>query len=770
MATTDLHVIREISEIIARAGDSRDGLHQVLNRMLEHVRADAAAIFVPDDGNRRLVLFAASGKLIAGLSSSYSLPVEAGISGWVFQGREKVVADRLYRHQAYDTRDESWAEVSGAFMCLPLLAIGGCAGILTFLSEGRPRFTEQQVRFAEAMLAPVAIYVQGARLSLEQKLRSGAPPPQIMHGPLVLKGKAITPGVVRGKALLLQDRELFEAIQVEYSTDKAAEASLLQEALDLARDDTLALQKEAAVMLSEADVSIFYAHLLLLDDPLLRQRLQDALDKGFSLRFALRMVAEAFAADLLSLDNEMMRERLADIKDVILRIWHAAVAIREQGGSPGIRRQLRSGRAARGDKQIAVARELLPSQLIRLPLANLAGILCEEGGATSHVSILAKALHIPYIVGVPQVVDRVRMDDEVILDCCTGNAYLRPSAEILKQFEPALKHHGRRKGGKPAPAAPAMTTDGTAIRLMGNISLISELPILKQYGAQGIGLYRTEFMFMVRASYPSEEEQYQVFRRVVEAAGESSVTIRALDVGGDKALPYVDFGHETNTFLGWRGLRFLLSNPSYFVPHLRAILRTTAHGRVNLLLPMVADMAELQEAMKIVDRVRGELADDGQVVAPFKLGIMLEVPSAAWALKSMLPYIDFVSIGTNDLIQYTFAVDRGNSRVARWFRQMHPVVLEMVKFTCGLAAANGEKSVSVCGEMAGSPPAVPLLLGAGIRTLSMNPWLIPTIREIVGRVSLADCQELLRQSLECTSPDEVEKLAAEFARTHKLRG
>jgi len=303
---------------------------------------------------------------------------------------------------------------------------------------------------------------------------------------------------------------------------------------------------------------------------------------------------------------------------------------------------------------------------------------------------------------------------------------------------------------------------------MGNISLISELPLLERYGAMGIGLYRTEFMFMVRSAYPTEEEQYQVFRRIVEAGGANSVTIRVLDVGGDKALPYVDFGQESNSFLGWRGLRFLLSNLHYFEPHLRAILRATVHGRVNILLPMVADLDELQEAKAVIASARKSLEKAGHATAPYHLGIMLEVPSAVWCLPSMLPHIDFVSIGTNDLIQYTFAVDRGNTKVARWFRQLHPVVLGMIRQSCEAAAQQG-KNVSLCGEMAGIPAALPLLLGAGLRTLSMNPWHIPVIRSLLGRLELPACRKLLDACLACASVSEVEHKVAAFAKTNRLR-
>jgi phosphoenolpyruvate-protein kinase (PTS system EI component) len=276
-------------------------------------------------------------------------------------------------------------------------------------------------------------------------------------------------------------------------------------------------------------------------------------------------------------------------------------------------------------------------------------------------------------------------------------------------------------------------------------------------------------MFMIRPTYPSEEEQYNVFRRVVEAGGGFSVTVRALDVGGDKPLPYVDFGEEDNPFLGWRGIRFLLANPNYFEPHLRAILRTTVHGRVNVLLPMVANLDELLQAKEMLASAHQDLDKAGVPCSRnYHLGIMLEVPSALWSLPEMLPHIDFVSIGTNDLTQYTLAVDRGNSRVTRWFRQFHPVVLRMIKETCDIVASFPGKQVSLCGEIAGRLRGVPILVGLGLRYLSMNPWRIPQVREALGRVSLADCQALAKEVLACNLETEVMKLMDEFSGKHTL--
>ena len=760
MAKAQLKVFREISAIIERTGDYHDGLQQVLAAVLTHVKADAAALLVGQEGDDALTLLAATGRVVPGLSPAFRVPIASSLAGRCFREHASRFTIPALAHAAFDFRDLSWTESTGALLHVPLVVAGRCLGVLVLTRHRARPFAHTGIHFVEAVAAPFSVYVLNARLARQQSDLHELTATACTTGPRLVKGKAVTQGVVHGRALLIKERDLFDAIPVEYASGPEAEQALLQQALALARQDTVNLQKEAAQVLTEADVSIFYAHLLLLEDPLLLSRIQEALARGFTLRFALKTVADSFAADLQKVDSDLVRERLADIKDVLLRIARAAAQLTDH---PRPAPTAAPAEPPPKEKVIVVARELLPSQLIRLPLKNLAGIICEEGGATTHLSILAKALNLPTLVGVPQATLTVRMNDEIILDTSTGCAYIRPSQDIVAKFEHALRHHSTP--GKHAPCKPesGFTSDGTAIRLGGNISLISELPLLERYGAMGIGLYRTEFMFMVRAAYPSEDEQYQVFRRVAEAGGEFSSTIRILDVGGDKPLPYVDFGQEPNPFLGWRGLRFLLANPHYLEPHLRAVLRATAHGRVNILLPMVADLEELLEAKAVLASCRRAVEKSGVVLpSACQLGIMLEVPSAVWHLPAMLPHLDFVSIGTNDLTQYTFAVDRGNAKVARWFRPLHPVILLMVRQICQLCDAAG-KTVSLCGELGGTPAAVPLLVGAGVRFLSMNPWQMPAVRAVLTQASLPACQTLLAKAVTCTTAAEVEKLAAEFA-------
>ena len=763
MPTRELQVIRKISEIIAQTVDYEEGLRLTVKCIAQSLRVDACSIFVHYVDINRLVLEATYG-FEQGVPHDLQQPVSRGITGYCFRTGTLVNAPDKRKFRECRPLNSRRAQKYKALLAVPLTVGGRVIGVLDLEKGPAKAFEPEMVDLAQAIAAPLAVFILNAKLA--QDIDAMAKPSQARKAQLVLRGKAITEGVVRGRAHFVPGAEVLDALTLEYADDIETEKAALRQALDIAREETSRLQQDAAEILAEAEAGIFYAHLLLLEDPTLAQRIQDALAKGFKLRFALKVVTEEFTHELERLDNELMRERLADMKDVILRIYQAIDRLEGVGT-----RSRQRKRVPTLGRPIVIARELLPSQLMRMPLANLAGIVCEQGGATTHVAILAKALQIPMMVNTAEATKKISPNDDLILDCATNSCYVRPSQSVARRFSAALRHYKRGADIECEPAAKAAATmDGEAVRLAGNISLISELPLLDRYGAMGVGLYRTEFMFMIRGVYPSEDEQYSIFRQVVERGGDSSVTVRVLDVGGDKPLPYVDFGQEDNPYLGWRGIRFLLSNTHFLEPHLRAILRTTVHGKVDLLLPMVADLDELLLVKEVLERAEKSLRRAGVSYSPdYRLGIMLEVPSAVWSLPAMLPYIDFVSIGTNDLVQYTFAVDRGNSRVAHWFRQFHPVVLRLIKETCDLVNSTPGKTLSLCGEIAGNPLGMPLLLGAGLRYLSMNPWQIPEVRAALAKFTLADAENLLNEGLAAKLDSDIVEMINDFARKHNLR-
>lgn len=765
MPTTQLSIIARIGDEIASSDSYRDSLRRITEIIAQATGGEVCSILILNEPGDELVLEATFG-FDQEAVHEVRMPVDQGIVGHCLRHAEKVNVPRKQDHPAFQQFGTPKAAEFHGLMAVPLVCGGQSIGVLVIEKREATEFSETSFALAEAIASPLATFARNARLSetLEDhavaKERRGTGGARAEN---ILRGKPITSGVASGTVYLVLGGERIENATIENSTDPEKERELFHKALQVAREDTVALQKEAADILEEADAAIFYAHLLLLEDPTFTRRVDEALRKGFALRFALKYVYDQFEKELSELNNTMVRERLADLKDVILRVYQAADEI--EGKTP--RPLLDSEDQGQREKPVAVARELLPSQLIRLPLAELAGIVCETGGATGHVAILAKTLRIPMVVGVENIHRKAQSRDEIILDCTTGLCYLNPSEEVRERYREVIAFH-EQKPEPPTTCPLAVTIDGEPIKVEGNVSLLNELPLLKQYGAQGIGLYRTEFMFMIRNSFPGEDDQYNLFSKVVSQGGNGgAVTIRLLDVGGDKPLPYVDFGDEDNPVLGLRGVRFLMANRQFLDPHVRAILRASAHGTVRLLLPMIADLDEFLRMRDIVGECEQELRNADSEIGEYEIGVMVEVPSVLWGLPELLEHVDFLSIGSNDLIQYSFAVDRNNPNVSRWFRQFHPLVLKMLSFICGTAHEVGVP-VSLCGEMAGIALGVPFVIGAGLREVSVNPWRIPGVIDAVSKVSIPECQDLMRQGIACAKDEDIVELIHDFGEKHGL--
>lgn len=762
MASSELHIIRRIGDIISECAEHHEGLRLAAEYLAERLHADACSILGFNEITQQLIMEATYG-LGQDTVHRIRLEVDEGITGHCFATGQIVNTGRMTEHPAYVPCVAEGRAGLNSLVSVPLVAGGRRIGVLNLWTKRATRFPDKTISLLQTLANPLAVFLRSSHLTEYSRAEAGGPgrqtPPQ-----LILYGTPITDRMVRGRAYFLVDADVFAEMSLEYSGDIAEEKALFQKVVAAAREDTIELQREAELVLAETDAAIFYVHLLLLEDPALTGRIDRALDQGFKLRYALKVAWERFEEEVGQLATAMARERLADIKDVILRMYQAVDEV--EGVSQRLKQQRRVSRIRR---PIVVTRELLPSQLIRLPLINLAGVVCEQGGMTSHAAILARTLQLPMLVGAKDAMTAIRKNDDLVLDCATGQCFVRPPRPVIRKLNAVLRSQDFRKDPtRRIVRGPALTADGTAVRLGGNVSLINEFPLLELHGAEGVGLYRPDFLFLIRNTYPGEDEQYAVFRQVVSAVTDTSVTIRLLDIGGDKLPPYMTFGREDNPALGLRGTRFLLSRPEFLDPHLRAILRTTVHGYVNILLPMVSCLEDLLEAREAIDRAADQLRVEGTPFEErFRIGIMLEIPAAFWSLPQMLPHVDFVSIGTNDLVQYMFAADRANNHVRPWFRQCHPVILNMIKQTCEQCAAS-KVSVSLCGELAGNPLAVPFLIGAGLRFLSMNPWRIPDVRDTIAEIEVKECRRLLGRALRRRLDSEVVKLMHEFGRDHHL--
>ncbi|MBQ6472657.1 MAG: phosphoenolpyruvate--protein phosphotransferase [Victivallales bacterium] len=771
MRANKYQVVHGISEVIARTSDPWKGLAQVTELIAHYAGAEACALFAYNRATESLSLVA-SHNLVEKNVSSLNFGIDRGIAGLSVRALHVInIDDRANRQDSGEGLPPLKADYHGA-LGLPLVVGGSAIGALLLMRELRRKFSESVLEMLDEIAPPLAVFIVNAMLvrrsssakpafAFQASSSKDALPPEDHP----LRGRSVTGGVVCGRAVriscadeLLSTRRLPPPGRVSPAQIQA-EKALFQAALEDAKKTARRTVRELAQSLSEADCDIFEMHAMLLDDPTLQEAINKRLDEGHTLTNALAWTLRSFADQYSKVEDEYLRERLYDIKDILLNIKTAADNLRGTA--------VEESNAPEAKRIVVVAKELLPSQLVGLPLKKVTGILCDTGGMTSHVAILARALQKTMVVGLSCIEDIVPPGARVLLDGNAGLCYINPSMKMVRQYGSALHITRERQTLQwqedDSPREPDVLADGTRVHFAGNLALLSEMPAIHHFGLDSVGLYRTEFMFMIRNHLPSEEEQFQVLKRLLTTAKGIPVTIRVLDAGGDKPLPYLGgLVAEDNPALGLRGLRFLLSHPEILTPHLRALLRASAFGKVNIMFPMVADLFDLHQALKALKAAGSEL--DSRKV-PYdhdcKVGVMLEVPSAFHGLPDMLPYIDFVSIGTNDLVQYLFAVDRGNPAVLRWYRQCHPLVLRLIRDVCRMLESYPDKSLSICGELAGSSRALPLLLGAGLRNFSMNPFSVTRIREAAAKLNLADCRALLDKALRtCDSEMDVNRLLA----------
>jgi phosphotransferase system enzyme I (PtsI) len=566
-----------------------------------------------------------------------------------------------------------------------------------------------------------------------------------------LKGIAAAPGIAIAPVVHFHttlDQIPTRRVAVE---EQDAEKARLTGALVSVADNLTALQKELAGAVGKQDVRIYDAQLAILhDDTFIREVEGEIEQRSCNLEVALQRVVARYESVFEQMDSAAMRERAADLRDIGRQLVGALVA---------------SGRqkyTADGADYLFAADEFLPSDAGILDRAHIRGIVTAHGGKYSHGAILARSLGIPAIVGVEQVMLETTSGALAILDGDAGVVLLDPTADELADYERRLREQRAVESRiSELRFQPSVTRDGTELRLMANAEGVHDLEGFEFDAMAGVGLFRTEFAFMERRHFPTEEEQVSMYRRAVASAGGKPVTFRTLDVGGDKPLGYFKMPEERNPVLGWRGVRLCLDWPDILYTQLRAILRASAEGHARILLPMVTTRSEVVRCREVLDQLTSDLrANDVPFDARIELGVMVEVPVLVSVLPDLLPVVDFVSVGTNDLVQYLLAVDRDNQRVAKMYDPFHPGVLRVLAQIADAAAAAG-KPASICGEIAGDHWFTPILLGLGYRELSMAPVFLPRVKLMLRSFTLDECRELATKALSLQSTTAVRDLVHE---------
>lgn len=745
----------------------------MVDLVAKRLDADVCSVYLTDPDVEHLTLCATRG-LAADSVGRVRLAFGEGLVGLAARERRPVAIEHAQQDPRFRFFPGTGEERYESLMAAPLLVRGVPIGVLVVQTERARHFDPQDVELLQTCAQLIAPVVMNARLldlvtrteeernaAISRLARSGVPVGREggvaeLVPSLELRGAPSSSGIAIGPVHRLEDP--IDLARVEYAPSPvlAQESADLMHAVLEARRELDGVRDDMAERFGPEFAAVFNTHIQFLEDKGFTVRLERAVGESGNALTALRAVLEAYRQTFSRIEDPYFRERGSDIEDVGRRVMAKLLGVRHHS-------------EPLPDGAIVVAENLLPAHFALLETEKIAALVSEHGGPTSHGAIFARSLEIPAVTGVAGILEAVRPGDTAIVDGASGRVYLRPDAALAAEYEHAQQRYAVAvEHLDTLRDRPAETRDGRRIRLTANVGLLNDLRLIERHGAEGVGLFRTELLALAHRGFPEEEEQERLYERVARAVAPQPVTIRTLDLGGDKSLEVPDAPVEENPQLGWRSTRLMLSHESVFRAQLRAILRASACGNVRVLFPLIASVEELRAARAILERAKDELAQRGEPFDPsLPVGIMIEVPSAALLADTLARECDFFSVGTNDLTQYTLAVDRGNERVSHLYDPLHPGVLALIDRAVRAAARTGIP-ISVCGEMASDPLAVPLLVGLGLGELSGTPSSVPVVKEIVRALDAGQVAGDARRALAAATAAEVRAIAAERVRATGL--
>ncbi|WP_243371962.1 phosphoenolpyruvate--protein phosphotransferase [Geotalea sp. SG265] len=756
--TLGLRTLEDISGLILHSHDLQETLDNIVNLVSRRVGSDVCSIYLLENDGETLRLKATKG-LSRGSVGKITMKTSEGLTGLAVEERGIIATDNAPLHPRYKYFRETREEKFLSFLGVPLFERKTPVGVLVVQTREARVFTPAEISTISTIAYQISSIVINAKLldSINQKekeraffaselekMRAGERKGKMhadqekKHRTSSLIGTPVSPGFAWGKIYIFSRSE-HDGIAMEHAGTPSEERKRFQIALEKAKIQTLYMEKRVAQVMSKEDAAIFHSHLMFLEDRGFIAKIADHIDNGFSAGQAVREVVGYYVNAFAKMEDPYLRERSADMEDIGRRLLDA------MNGNNGSWRKFR-------EKRIIIADDILPSDMATMDHEKILGIVTEKGNAGSHAAIMARSLGIPAIVGVEGLTKQLSPRTEVIVDGTSGHLYINPTLRIKEEYERLVRDFSlKQRELEGLRDLRAETSDGSRVFLRANIGLLNDVKVAQANGAEGVGLYRTEFPYMTRKTFPNRSEQYNLYRKIVEGFPDFPVTIRTLDIGGDKGLSYFPFPKEDNPFMGWRSIRVSLEEEHIFREQLASILMASAHGRVAVMFPMISSIEEIRTVKRILGEVKEELSAESRPFDPsIPLGIMVELPAAVQIAHMLMKEVDFFSIGTNDLIQYTLAADRNNPKVREYYDPYHPAILHSVKRVADVALAAGKKA-SLCGEMAADPMNAILLMGMGITDFSLSAPYIPLVKQAVRQTTMADAREIAAQALQLES-------------------
>ncbi|MGA2151699.1 MAG: phosphoenolpyruvate--protein phosphotransferase [Geobacteraceae bacterium] len=763
--TLGLRTLEDISGLILHSHDLHETLDNIVNLVAKRMGVDVCSIYLLEDDGETLRLKASKG-LSRSSVGKVAMKTSEGLTGLVIEEKGVVSIENAPAHPRFKYFRETHEEKFHSFLGFPLFERKTPVGVIVIQTKEPRIFNAAEISTLATIAYQISSIVINAKLldSIRMKEEERARFERELermksYGPAreergfarkkerrrsqMLVGTPVLSGFCWGKIYFLNRRDSLDGIDLEESRPAGEERKRFIMALEKAKIQTLYMEKRVAQTLSKEDAAIFHTHLMILEDRGFINRIMELIDKENGAARSIKEVVDHYNEAFASMEDPYLRQRSADMTDIGRRI------IDSLDGSE-------KGREKLQEKRIIVAAEIFPSDLAILDHDKILGILTEKGDANSHAAIMARSLGIPAILGIDGLMRQIGLKDEILIDSNSGHVYINPDNKVKAEYQRfrsdfAVKQRELDK----LRDLPAETSDGHRVHLRANIGLLADIGPALAKGAEGVGLYRTEFPYMSRQSFPDRLEQYRLYRKIIEGFAPFPVNIRTLDIGGDKDLPYFPHPREDNPFMGWRSIRVSLEHQDIFREQLAAVLLASHYGKTSIMFPLISSVDEIREAKVIFDGVKEELIREGMpFAADIRLGIMVELPAAVQIADILIGEVDYFSIGTNDLIQYTLAADRNNPKVKKYYDPFHPAVLHSIKRVVEVADKAG-KEVSICGEMAADPLSALLLMGIGITEFSVSAPSIPVIKQAIRKVTQATAREIAETVLSMETGSEI---------------